>query len=168
MRLELGEWRCSGLTWQQGRQLLKKRKKKQSSHVGNVPTEGRQQQEEKKRTRLWARGFQLPFDYGDVSGSQLQTVAWEVVALIKHRQGLAEVAGEPAGSRPYSVVVSSMSYMESNCVSVGGENRGGGLQTPQDAILLWRALQQTQHSWESSPGPSVPGLARTMGWPNDP
>ena len=36
----------------------------------------REGNKKKERNRLWAGDFQLSFVYGDVSGSQLQTVAW--------------------------------------------------------------------------------------------
>lgn len=47
--------------------------------------------------------------------------------LIKRCQGLAEVAWEPVAYSSYPVTASSMSYIERNCVSVDGEDRGGGL-----------------------------------------
>lgn len=67
-------------TYLAARQATSEEKKQNKAPTsGNVPTEGgqQQQQQEEKRNRLWARGSQLPFVYGDVSASQLQTVAWE-------------------------------------------------------------------------------------------
>lgn len=56
--------------------------------------------------------------------------------LIKHCQGLAEVAWVPAVQSCYPVMASSMSYIERNCVPVGREGRGGGSEPRNPEILF--------------------------------